>query len=78
LLAGLNRTGESENEFKNATVIDQNYAKAHAQLGIVYANQGKISDAIKELEIAQQLFTAQGKTDEAKQVEGVLEILNKK
>ena len=74
-LADLKRYKEAEKEFREAIKLNPNVAEAHANLGILYLQQGKINDAQKELEIAHELFFDQGRFNDANNVLKILQTI---
>ncbi len=67
-MQNLNRYEEAEKEYREAILLNPNYAEAHANLGGLYLQQGKIDNAGKELEIAHELFLDQKRFNDANKV----------
>ncbi|HZV34389.1 MAG TPA: tetratricopeptide repeat protein, partial [Verrucomicrobiae bacterium] len=55
LLVKLNRTSEAADCFSHAIALRPDFAKAHSNLGVVLANQGRLDQALAEFRAALQL-----------------------
>jgi len=75
LLSNLKRFDEAEEEYRGAIRINPDFAEAHANLGILFLKTEKPEDAKKELEIAKDLFEKQGREEDVKKIDELLEIL---
>ena len=60
-------------DYDKAIELDPNYAPAYGSLGALHIELGNIKKARFNLEKAQQLFTAQGNTAGAEQVEAYIQ-----
>jgi tetratricopeptide (TPR) repeat protein len=78
LLKNLKRFEEAEKEYKEAIRINPELAEAHGNLGLLYSQTGKSKDAKEELEIAKRLFEAQGREEDVKKAEGLLNSIKKR
>jgi Flp pilus assembly protein TadD len=67
---------EAITEYRQALRLNPNYAEAHMNLGIVLLEQGKREEAIAEFKQARELFTIQGKTQEATQIDQGIQKMN--
>ena len=75
LLNNLERYEEAEQEYREALRINPDYAEAHGNLGILYSATERQKEARKELEIAKELFEAQGRDEDVKKAEELLKSL---
>jgi Flp pilus assembly protein TadD len=75
LLYDAGRKEEAEAEYREALRLKPNYAEAHGNLGILYSETGKKEATNKELEIAKSLFEAQGRAEDVKKAEALLNSL---
>jgi Flp pilus assembly protein TadD, contains TPR repeats len=75
LLKNAGRKEEAEAEYREALRLKPNYAEAHGNLGILYSETGKKEATNKELEIAKSLFEAQGRAEDVKKAEALLNSL---
>ena len=75
LLSDLKRFREAERECKEAVRINPDFAEAHGNLGFLYSILEKTEEAKKELEIAKELFGAQGIGEGVKNAEELLRSL---
>ncbi|RZB29391.1 MAG: hypothetical protein AEth_01208 [Candidatus Argoarchaeum ethanivorans] len=75
LLKDLKRFGEAEKEYREAIRINPDYAEAYNNLGILFLKTERLEDAKKEFEIAKNLFEKQGKEEDVKKMDVLLEEL---
>lgn len=75
LLKNLKRFEEAEREYRETIRINPDYGEAHGNLGILYSRLEKTEEAKKELETAKRLFEAQGRGEDVKKAEELLNSL---
>jgi tetratricopeptide (TPR) repeat protein len=71
----LKKYPQAEGIYKEAIVIRPDFADAHHKLGELLMNLNRKDEAKKEFEIARDLFTKQGREEDAKKAEGFLKEL---
>ncbi|MCK4637677.1 MAG: tetratricopeptide repeat protein, partial [Methanomicrobia archaeon] len=72
LLDDLKRYDEAETEYREVIRINPNNAEAHGNLGILFLHTEKPKEAKKELKIAKELFENQGRKEDVKKAEEML------
>jgi len=78
LLGKLKRFEEAEKEYKEAIKVKPNIAEFHVNLGDLYFRTGRSEEAKEELEIAKRLFEAQGREEDVKKAEELLNSFKKR
>ena len=66
---------DSEEEFRNVIKLKPDYAEAHYNLGNLLKDLNRFDEAEKEFEIAKELFAKQGREEDVKRVDELLEKL---
>ncbi|MCK4735691.1 MAG: tetratricopeptide repeat protein [Methanophagales archaeon] len=75
LLSVLKQFKEAEEEYREAIKINPDYAEAHNNLGVLYSETKRSEEAKRELGIAKRLFGEQGREEDVKEAEELLQSL---
>ena len=75
MLKDLNRTDEAEKEYREAIQIKPDLAEAHGNLGLLFLTTERPEEAEKELKTAKEIFAKQGREEDVKRVDELLEKL---
>ncbi len=60
-------------QWREAIRVNPEFAEAYANLGVTLTRQGQRREAVEILKKARDLFKAQGKSDQAEQIDRILQ-----
>ncbi|WP_226582850.1 tetratricopeptide repeat protein [Microseira wollei] len=77
VLARLGERQQAMAQWREAIRVNPEFAEAYANLGVTLTRQGQRREAVEILKKARDLFKAQGKSDQAEQIDRILQRLER-